>query len=443
MGVILSPCKAVLCFIIPFNRKNRNIKCNICLHCIVLSAYVYLSLIRIPMQRRKKPILSFYETQFNLVKRFCAHQQRTINAHSSKHPNTPRASAHTRQFTYIKFVHLLSSVCSVIVVVVALFLQIFVYSWLSHLIRDFEMMDFVVLSKFDVKCKTILFSSAGCLPLEIYKTKQTIGVAKPNWTDNSSCTWIHFKCSIVAALPYQCDGSNTKYSFPFWFFSGHCALVNKFVFSPIHRKVFRLVQTGFIIVCLLFVFRGHLKNLRTHNFIRCEHIRSVRMSVFAYACYCFILSFGLFSWSQSSHNTHRTKSHPLRNFLFTVGRHFAYTLTRLDSQSTRHRKSSTIALRYVYHIFHALVRFVCCLSPSNIKIYSLSLLWTNEYSLFLRYCALRLTIAPSPSILHDIPFARHTYLSRTDSLLLGNPLSLSLCVCVRCSLFSHTLTCGT
>lgn len=62
-----------------------------------------------------------------------------------------------------------------------------------------------------------------------------------------------------------------------------------------------------------------------------------------------------------------------------------------------------------------------------------------EHTLCSGDIARSLTIAPSPSNLHDIPFARHTYLSRHRFTLTCKTHSLSVCVCVRCSLASHTV----
>lgn len=220
-----------------------------CLHCIVSLFHPN------PNAKTEKTNSEFYETQFNLVKRLCAPSTTLNNVRALKISKlstyTPQARARARARTPL-YLHQIRSftVFRVRSVIVAVrFLRIFVYLWLSHLIRDFEMMDFLVLSKFDVKSKTILFFSSECATLQTYKTKQTIGLAKLNWRTVHAlgftliaCLWLH--CHTKS------DGfTNTsglfpplhKYSFPFWFFFGHCALVNN-IFSSAHSpKSVRLV----------------------------------------------------------------------------------------------------------------------------------------------------------------------------------------------------------
>lgn len=137
------------------------------------------------------------------------------------------------------------------------------------------------------------------------KTKQTIGLAKLNWRTVHAlgftliaCLWLH--CHTKS------DGfTNTsglfpplhKYSFPFWFFFGHCALVNNifsfekcsFGLNWFHNRVF------------IFVFRVHLKNLRSQ-------FQSAWMSVWFLRFVIVFLFYHLVYFDRkSSHNTHTQK----------------------------------------------------------------------------------------------------------------------------------------
>lgn len=219
-----------------------------CLHCIVSLFHPN------PNAKTEKTNSEFYETQFNLVKRLCAPSTTLKNVRALKISKlstyTPQARARARARTPL-YLHQIRSftVFRVRSVIVAVrFLRIFVYLWLSHLIRDFKMMDFLVLEQIrrEIQNNSFLFLWLCNTSNVQNKTKQTIGLAKLNWQTVHAlgftliaCLWLH--CHSKS------DGfTNTsglfpplhKYSFPFWFFFGHCALVNNFFPLPIHRKVF-------------------------------------------------------------------------------------------------------------------------------------------------------------------------------------------------------------
>lgn len=204
------------------------------------------------MQRRKKTNSEFYETQFNLVKRLCAPSTTHNNVRALKISKlstyTPQARARARARTPL-YLHQIRSftVFRVRSVIVAVrFLRIFVYLWLSHLIRDFEMMDFLVLEQIRREIQNNSFLFLWLCNTSNIQNKTNHWLGKTELT-NSSCTRIHFNRLLVAALPYQIRwfhkhigsfSATTQIFISVLIFFGHCALVNNFFPLPIHRKVF-------------------------------------------------------------------------------------------------------------------------------------------------------------------------------------------------------------
>lgn len=159
-------------------------------------------------------------------------------------------------------------------------------------------------------------------------------------------------------------------------------------------------------------------------------------------CYCFILSIRLF-WSKEV--THIQNSTRYGISFFRSGDILHTHSIRLDSQSTRHRKSSTIAL--IMYMFS--YSRICCLSPSYMKIH---LVVSSEHTL----CA---TILRALSQSHSVSFHftpltvytahinTHISLSISHRFTLTCKIIIGVCVCCLLSL-SHcisgpfTHTCG-
>lgn len=157
----------------------------------------------------------------------------------------------------------------------------------------------------------------------------------------------------------------------------------------------------------------------------------------AYACYCFIFYHLVYFDRKVVTTTHKVckiQSTRYGIFFLRSGDILHTHSTRLDSQSTRHRKSSTIAL-VMYHDISCSYFCVVFVSIEYQNLYSLSLL--NVLSVFGRYCALPHSRSVSFHFTRHTVCTAHISISHRFTLTckshsLGVPC---VCLCVR-ALFS-------